>query len=146
MAGVCFRHAGIVVRDMRRSLEFYRDLLGLKVISERREFGSYIDRLLGLSGIEVWWVKLGASEDKIFVELLQYLSPHSVTSVPRQVCDMGCSHVALTVSDLDRLYDELRSTGVAFTTEPLLAPDGAVKVTFCFDPDGTPIELVQPLV
>lgn len=146
MAGVCFRHAGIVVRDMRRSLEFYRDRLGLKVISERREFGSYIDRLLGLSGVEVWWVKLGASEDKISVELLQYLSRHGAAGVPRQVCELGCSHVALTVSDLDRLYDELRSAGVVFTTEPLPSPEGTVKVTLCFDPDGTPIELVQPLV
>jgi len=145
MPGISFRHAGVVVQDMTKSLEFYRDLLGLKVINKRRETGVYIDKLLGLSQVDLRWVKLGGSDGKVCVELLQYFSAHGESSVPIRTFQIGCSHIAFTVSALDRLYHELHSKGVMFTTEPLISPDGAVKVTFCQDPDGTQIELVEPI-
>lgn len=145
MAEIRFRHAGVVVRDMQRSLQFYRDWLGLRVMSERRETGSYIDSLLGLSSVDVWWVKLGGAHGEICVELLQYRSPHGAGGLAGHLAHPGCSHIAFTVDALDELYGELRARGVTFTTQPLVSPDGTVKVTFCEDPDGAAIELVQLL-
>ena len=40
-------HAGLVVKDLEKSLEFYRDLLGLKVLSRRERNGGPIDHVVG---------------------------------------------------------------------------------------------------
>ena len=44
---------------------------------------------------------------------------------------------------LQKTYEYLLKNGVKFNAPPQLPPDGNAKVTFCEDPDGTPIELVQ---
>ena len=43
------------------------------------------------------------------------------------------------------VYSELSKKNIEFNTPPQKSPDGLVKVTFCKDPDGTPIELVEML-
>jgi len=58
---------------------------------------------------------------------------------------LGASHVAFTVENVEKEYRKLQEQGVVFTCEPQVSPDGKAKVTFCVDPDGVPIELVQEL-
>jgi len=138
------RHSGIVVTDMERALTFYRDLLGLKVAQDFREEGDYINSILGLSGVRVRMVKLTA-DDGSMIELLHYPShPREARQNP-QLCDIGCSHVAFTIDDIDKEYERLLKNGVRFTRPPCISPDGYAKVTFCYDPDGTSIELVEVL-
>lgn len=138
------RHTGIVVSDMERSLDFYRDLLGLKVVKDFREEGEYIDKISGLSGVKVWMIKL-AADDGTMVELLKYMShPQEVPDNP-QICDIGCSHIAFTVDDVDREFIRLSEKGVKFNSHPCVSSDGYAKVAFCQDPDGVFIELVEVL-
>ena len=138
------RHTGVVVSDMERSLRFYRDLLGLKVAKNFKEEGAYIDSISGLSSVRVWMVKLTA-DDGSMVELLQYLShPRKAPDNP-QICDIGCSHIAFTVDDIDEEYARLSESGVRFNCPPYISPDGYAKVAFCHDPDGASIELVEVL-
>lgn len=138
------RHTGIVVTDMEKALVFYRDLLGLKVAKDFKEEGDYIDSISGLSGVRLWMVKLTA-DNGTMVELLQYLShPREARDNP-QICDIGCSHIAFTVDDIDKKYARLSKNGVRFNCPPYISPDGYAKVTFCHDPDGTSIELVEVL-
>ncbi len=136
------RHIGIVVSDMERSLKFYRDLLGLKVVKNFKEEGKYIDKILGLSGVKLWMIKL-AADDGTIVELLKYMShPQKAPDNP-QICDIGCSHIAFTVDDIGKEYTRLSNKGVRFNCPPLVSPDGYAKVAFCRDPDGVFIELVE---
>ena len=50
-----------------------------------------------------------------------------------------------TVDNLDETYNRLVEAGVYFNSPPQLSPDGFAKVTFCKDPDGSLIELVEEL-
>lgn len=138
------RHTGIAVTDMERALVFYRDLLGLKVVKDFREEGDYIDSISGLSGVRVWMVKLTAADGSM-VELLQYLSHPRKSPDNPQICNIGCSHVAFTVDDISKEYARLLKGGVRFNCPPQISPDGYARVTFCHDPDGTSIELVEVL-
>ena len=138
------RHTGIVVTDMEKALRFYRDLLGLKVVKDFTEEGDYIDSISGLSCVRVRMVKLTA-DDGSMIELLQYLSHPREARHNSQLCDIGCSHIALTVDDIDKEYARLLKNGVWFDCPPCISPDGYAKVTFCHDPDGTSIELVEPV-
>jgi len=138
------RHIGIVVTNIENSLKFYRDLLGLKIERSMNESGTYIDNMLGFKNVQVKTVKMSAPNGNTLVELLEFNAPVGNNAI-RNVHDVGASHVAFTVSDIDETYQKLKQSGVKFNAPPQLSPDGYAKVTFCFDPDKTPIEIVQVL-
>jgi len=138
------RHTGVVVTNMEKALTFYRGLLGLKVAKDLSDEGEYIDSILGLSGVRVRMVKLTAADGST-VELLQYLSHPRKARDKSQLCDIGCSHIAFAVDNIDKEYTRLLKSGVRFNCPPYISPDGYAKVTFCHDYDGTSIELVEVL-
>lgn len=139
------RHAGIVVTDLKRALHFYCDLLGLKILKSMEEKGAYLDNMLGHQDVRVTTVKLAAGKGSAILELLQFKSPGTPAAPGRGLFASGPSHVAFTVKDLDATFERLTRAGVPFNAPPQLAPDGLAKVTFCQDPDGTFIELVEML-
>jgi len=141
---VAVRHAGVSVRDLEKSLAFYRDGLGLTVRLQADESGPFLEEILGFPGVRVTTVKLGADQGQALVELLRYDEPLPASAPCREVYDFGSSHLALTVTDLDGLYHRLTEAGIVFRSPPRLSPDGRAKVAFCADPDGTPVELVEP--
>jgi len=135
------RHVGIVVNNMDNSLKFYRDLLGLKIIRDMNEHGSYLNNMLSLDNVEVRTVKLSADNGNTLIELLDFKS-HNDNEI-KNFYTIGASHVALTVDNIEVLYEYLSKNNVKFNAPPQKSSDGLVKVTFCNDPDGTPIELVE---
>jgi catechol 2,3-dioxygenase-like lactoylglutathione lyase family enzyme len=138
------RHAGIVVTDMERSLGFYRDMLGLEVAVDQLETGRFIEEILAMPGARVRTVKLSAPEGPTLVELLEFEGSDGGTGSP-DLARIGPTHVALTVDDLEALHASLAGQGVPFLSEPRVSRDGRARVAFCADPDGTMLELVEPL-
>ena len=137
------RHVGIVVTNMKNSLKFYRDLLGLKIVRDTDEHGNHLDNMLSLDNVQVRTVKLSVNDNITLIELLEFKS-HNDNEV-RNFYTIGASHVAFTVENLEKLYQDLSEKDIEFNAPPQKSPDGLVKVTFCKDPDGTPIELVEIL-
>ena len=105
------------------------------------EQGVYVNNMLSLDNVQVRTVKLSADVGNTLIELLDFKS-HNDNEV-RNFYTIGASHIALTVDNLEDLYNYLSENNVKFNAPPQKSPDGLVKVTFCNDPDGTPIELVQ---
>lgn len=138
------RHVGVVVSDIDRALGFYRDMLGLKVVRQMEESGEYIDSILGLKDVRVTTVKLGAGSGTL-IELLCYGQPVRKLAKQKDIREIGVSHVALTVDNLDAEYSRLSKAGVRFNSPPQMSPDGCAKVAFCKGPDNAFIELVQVL-
>ena len=135
MTVTAIRHTGIVVSDMAKSLRFCRDLPGMSVWAEFED---------DTPGAHVRMVKLDAPGGGS-IELLQYLShPQAVPEAPR-ACDVGCNHVALQVDDIDAMYETLRAEGIRFHALPMVSSDGGAKVTYCRDPEGVLVELVELL-
>ncbi len=128
---------------MENSLKFYRDLLGLKIVRDMNEHGNYLDNMLSLDDVQVRTVKLSANANLTLLELLEFKS-HNDKDV-RNFYTIGASHVAFTVENIEKLYQDLSEKDIKFNAPPQKSPDGLVKVTFCKDPDGTPIELVEIL-
>ena len=135
------RHVGIVVSDMEKSLKFYRDLLGLKIKSLVNEQGEFLDNMLAHENVKNKVAKLVTEQGNALVELID--SSSYGNKKDRDFFTIGASHFALTVDDLNETYDYLIKNGVKFTAPPQQSPDGFAKVTFCEDPDGTLIELVE---
>lgn len=139
------RHFGIVVSNLEKSLHFYRDLLGLEIRRDMPEEGEFIDTILGLKGVKVRTVKMAAANGDTLVELLEYQSHKGKKRENYEIFDLGASHVAFTVENVGEEYKRLQEDGVHFTCSPQVSPDGKAKVTFCYDPDGVPIELVEEI-
>ena len=139
------RHFGVVVTDMERSLKFYRDLLGLDIERELHESGEFLDNMLKLKNVKVHTIKMSALGGTTLVELLKFDSHSKDSSQNSDISNIGASHLAFTVENIHDTYSKLKNAGIHFNAPPQSSPDGYAKVTFCQDPDGTPIELVEVL-
>ena len=137
------RHTGIVVTNLEASLHFYRDLLGFQITKQMEEAGDYIDNISSLRNIKVTTVKMTSPTGQM-IELLKYHS-HPAEQRTREICEIGISHIAFTVDNLDIEYKRLKDKEIKFNSPPQLSPDGYAKVTFCMAPEGTLIELVEVL-
>ena len=140
-------HTGFVVSDMERSLEFYRDLLGLK--EERNQIleGEFISELVGYPDARLHIIYLGSGDLRHSVELIQYLNPVGTPAAMPERHQVGSSHLGVIVDDLDAFYAELSSRGVRFVSPPAIRP-GAVypmasKGCYMQDPDGNWLELLE---
>ena len=82
------------------------------------------------------------SPDDQMIELL-YFHNHPGKRMDKNINDVGLTHMAFTVNDLDQVYDRLRTMGLKFISEPKNSPDGYARVAFCQTPEGTYLELVE---
>lgn len=139
------RHIGLVVSDMGKAIHFYRDLLGLKIISHRIEKGEVLNSVLKNEEVEVETVKLGVNDSHTVLELLFFHKPPLVESGRPSLFKKGLTHLALTVDDLRGTYSRLSELGIYFNAPPQRSHDNKVLITFCRDPEDNWIELVEPL-
>jgi catechol 2,3-dioxygenase-like lactoylglutathione lyase family enzyme len=137
------RHTGVVVADIDRAQRFYETFLNLKVARRMEESGPFIETLLGLPGVNVTTVKMEGAPGQIIVELLYFHSHKDPAPRPPAPYSIGPTHMALTVDDVDGLYEKMSAAGTPFISRPQLSVDGIAKVAFCRDPDGMMLELVQ---
>jgi len=138
------RHTGIVVKDLDKSLRFWRDIMGLKVKVDAWEEGEFIDTVQHLSGVNVHMVKLSAP-DGTLVELLKDENHAGKEFPKRELCDRGIGHLAFTVADVVKSWACLREEGCEVLSDPIVSPDGKAKLFFARDPEGNLLEIVEEL-
>lgn len=145
-------HLAIGVRDMERSLVFWRDALGLEVAVDQIESFGGSDRFPARErrGVYLRWPSGGEPGDASFVVLDEQRSVDPSGS-PAELFDVGLHHVGFWVDDLDEIADRLRAAGF----DPMLgpaesdtrdygeAPGGVVRTLFVRDPDGTIVQFDQ---
>ena len=134
------RHTGIVVDELSKSLWFYKDKMGFKIFKQMDESGQFIDQILGITDIMVTTVKMTLNNQMI--ELLDF-SSHKKLLLNKSINDIGPTHLAFTVENLDEIYSDFIGNGIEFISSPKVSIDGNVKVAFCKAPEGTYIELVE---
>ena len=69
----------------------------------------------------------------------------ALQNIYKKIIQIGISHYALSVDDLDSLYKNLIEEKASFFYEVQTSPDGNVKIAFCRDPEGNILELVEEL-
>jgi len=138
------RHTGLVVRNIDKSLEFYRDILGLSIWQRKTEEGSFIQKVVNIQDVKLEWVKLEAP-DKSVIELIHYHYPSRESEKIRNASStqLGCSHIAFSVYDISKTFLLIKERGIHYNNPPQLSPDGRAKVMYCHDPDGIIVELVE---
>jgi len=149
------RRTTLVVKDIERSLPFWRDALGLAVV-----YDQMIERPLDPEKPEgakrsLRLVLMRANDTFIgAVGLLEYVSPRRPERAPGEDRPIvGDFIMVVNAADLDTRWEQVRSVpGVEVMSEPSLieypAPGGGVipvMVSMVRDPDGYFVELNQIL-
>ena len=138
---VGYRHTGIIVKDMEKSLHFYRDILGLTVIQDYCDDSPFINKITALTGANVHMVKLKA-EDGTVTELLEYLN-HPTELIQQKIINVGACHICYRVKNADEAYQKLLSQKISLISEPELSSEKIGRAFFALDPNGIRIELVE---
>lgn len=136
------RHACVLVKDLRKSLKFYQDILGLELFKIYHIEGKYPEKALKVKGIKLTYVKLRTPEqpkNKPAVFELHYWKNPKIANKQRY------NHISFSVDNLEREYKRLKKQGVRFISPPMQAPHGKTKICFGYDPDNNLIEFVEEL-
>jgi len=140
---IALRHIGIVVSNLEKAIALYQDYLGCELVSEYSGLsGDYQGKLVGINNVEMD-VAILRAQDNNRIELLEYKNYPGKKREPVLSNDIGASHFALTVENIDYLYKIRNNFDVSFFSEPLISPDGFVKVAYATLMNECIVEIVQ---
>ena len=121
-------HTMIRVGNLERSIEFYTEVLGMKLLRQKE----YPDGRFTLA-----FVGYGEESENSVIELT-----HNWDTDSYELGD-GYGHVALGVNDIYAVCDEIKKRGGNISREPGPMKHGTTVIAFVEDPDGYKIELIQ---
>ena len=121
-------HTMLRVRDLDRSLHFYCELLGMKLLRRKDYPGG---------AFTLAFVGYGDESETSVLELTHNWDGRDY--------ELGTAfgHVALGVDRIRELCDSLRAQGVKVVREPGPMQHGTTVIAFLEDPDGYKIELIE---
>lgn len=123
-----FLHTMIRVGDLKRSLDFYCNMLGMKEITRSDvPEASYTNVMVGY----------GSEASHALVELTYNYGKTDY------VKGDGFGHLAIGVRDIHGICKDLKAKGVSIPREPGPLKFGTTHIAFIEDPDGYWIELVD---
>lgn len=144
-------HLNIVCANLERSVRFYCDVLGFRKTAEVHMTGEWIERIIGLKGVEGLVAFVEPPGGGVRIELLQYVTPAGLARPENSRANtLGLRHFALRVDDIAGMAAKLRAAGVTLFSEPVKVPQGIVKFAagdkalfYFLDPDGVIVELAE---
>ncbi len=121
-------HTMLRVGDLDRSLRFYTEVIGMKLISRK----DYPDGKFTLA-----FVGFGTNPEHAELELTHNWGVESY--------ELGTAygHIALGVDDIYGVCDQIRAAGGKITREPGPMKHGTTVIAFVQDPDGYKVELIE---
>jgi catechol 2,3-dioxygenase-like lactoylglutathione lyase family enzyme len=143
-------HTGVCVPDCEAAVAFYRDVLGLHVLSPpyvmsgnaiRDDMGELVSDPTMKAAI----VGFGDDGDRV-LEVIEYVNvdggDQRTDAAPTDLTVQGLSHVGLICEDIDATRAELEGKGVRFLVSGI-ADVARVRTTWFVDPWGVVFILVE---
>ena len=122
-------HIGINTGDFGKTMNFYRDILGFKQ-----------HETVPIHGFEITNVE---APDGTLVELFDYGLRTDKSVGDNSV--VGYRHLAFEVDNVDEWEAHLRNHDIEIRMSATVMEELGIKGILCLDPDGTEIELFEPL-
>ncbi len=148
---VNYFHFSFTVSDLERSIAFYRDAVGMKLVHTMIHDQPYTSVQVGFKDAYLkvaLFTIAGIPESRSghLLELIEYVNPRgeptdTTTNRP------GAAHLAFQVDDLPAEYARMKALGVRFKSEPVRITAGRNEggwTVYFLDPDNITLEMVQP--
>ena len=144
------RRTTLVVRNIQRSIAFYRDLLGFRTVFDEQITMTASGYPAGKAGDRTRLAMMqGNDPGGSMIALLEHLDPRLPEPAERAV-GIGDMVVVMQTDDLDRVHRECEASGGRIYSEPhpfsISGPDGKpveMRSMTVFDPDGFILEINQ---
>ena len=114
----------VIVSDMARSVEFYRDKLGIPLKFQSPEWTEFAT---GATTLALHGGGVPAAGP-----------PSGDPSKTAGACSIG-----FNVDDVDKTYEELKTKGIRFVMPPTQREGEGIRLAVAIDPDGLPISFAQ---
>ena len=121
-------HTMLRVGDLDKSIAFYCDILGMKLLRRKDYPGGEFT---------LAFVGYGEEKDNTVIELTYNWG------VSEYDLGKGYGHIALGVDDIYNTCDRIKAQGGKVSREPGPMKHGSTVIAFVEDPDGYKIELIQ---
>ena len=121
-------HTMLRVGDLERSLTFYTDVLGMRLLRRK----DYPDGRFTLA-----FVGYGDESDTAVLELT-----HNWDTSSYEI-GTGYGHIALGVDDIQATCEAMAAKGGRVVRPPGAMKHGTTVIAFVEDPDGYKVELIQ---
>jgi len=136
-------HTSFTVSDMEKTMAFYRDVLGMKIIWDSLQAGvefkgPVTDKITGCPGTEQRLVFFAIGSSKL--EFVQY-KPPGKPLFDNKASDTGSAHVCFHTRDIWELYHKLLANGARVHCEPQVREPR--KIMYFRDPDGIILEAIE---
>ena len=121
-------HTMLRVGDLDKSIKFYCDILGMKLLRRKDYPGGEFT---------LAFVGYGEEKDNTVIELTYNWG------VEEYDLGKGYGHIALGVDNIYGTCDRIKAQGGKVSREPGPMKHGSTVIAFVEDPDGYKIELIQ---
>ncbi|MDG5790017.1 VOC family protein [Evansella sp. AB-P1] len=125
MAVTKIEHVGVMVTDLEASIAFYRDVVGLEVISSME-----LD-----NGTKLYFLGFPNAKETV-VELVA----RKVSSFPEEG---RVHHICFTVDNIEEEVERLKEINAAFVDENINTLPNGAKNIFIYGPDRERIEFLE---
>jgi catechol 2,3-dioxygenase-like lactoylglutathione lyase family enzyme len=137
-------HAGVVIDDLAAAIAFFA-ALGLEVQGDGQVEGAWVDRIVGLEGVQVDFAMVQTPDGHGRLELIKFHAPsgpagdrHAPANTP------GLRHLAFAVDDIDAVLARLRTHGAELVGEVERAGN-SYRLCYVRGPEGIIVELAEPI-
>jgi len=121
-------HTMLRVGDLERSIAFYTDILGMRLLRRKDYPGGRFT---------LAFVGYGDESDHTVLELTHNWDTSSYD------IGSGYGHIALGEDDIVGVCDQIRAKGGKVVREPGPMKNGTTVIAFVEDPDGYKVELIE---
>ena len=133
-------HIGLTVKNIERSIAFYRDVAGMQASEYLEAESKEFDRLTNNQGaqLKVIYMKAGT----FLLQLIEYAAAGG-TTLDLHHNNVGSPHMSLYVPDVEAKYQELKNRGDVTITSEIIQIAPNMRSFYTEDPDGVPVEFLQ---
>ena len=135
-------HVGVVVDDLSAAIAFFIEL-GLELQGEWTIEGGWVDRVVGLEGVDVEAAMLQTPDGHGQLELAKFRAPGGGDGDPDAPANtLGIRHLSFEVVDLDAVLVRLQPRGAELVGEVERYED-IYRLCYIRGPEGIIVELAE---
>lgn len=142
---VNMNHVSFTVSNLDESMKFYKDILGLELISLAERDEDFSSRVSGIEGAKLNIAYMQAPNCAI--ELIEYTSGKGCR-LDTSTNNIGSTHVCFHVDDFDGWIKRMEANNVRYRGEICEVPAGPNKgrrVVYMMDNDGNNLEFIEEI-